>query len=121
MASMCAMLPDGPMGWFLCGRGSLQAALRYRRLGGVAANGAVGQRGRAALVVHAAATPGGGGAGDGQAAEVGRHATVHQEHPAQPTAADRHARGRYRPATAARPTQRRSFEPVRLMLLVRPW
>ena len=33
---------------------------------------------------------------DGQAAEVGRHAAIDLEHPAQPAAADRHARRRAR-------------------------
>ena len=46
------------------------------------------QRGRAPIVVQAAAIPGGIAARDGQATQGGRHAAIDLEHPARPAAAD---------------------------------
>ena len=65
-------------------------------LGGVAADGAVGQRDRAVVVQAAAVAVVGVAAGDRQSRDRRGDTPVDLEHPAEPAAADRHARRRAR-------------------------
>ena len=64
--------------------------------GGVAADGAVGQRESCPVVQAAAVADAGVAAGDRQSRDGRRDTRIDLEHPAQPAAADRHARRRAR-------------------------